>query len=136
MCVHYRVRSRCPDCIAEEMKNVVLQMPRGQGWNMKRPSMDSDAGALVNAVRDGEAGSTSKDGSRKDFLDARSKKTQGLLVEAAKSALPGAVIGSIGMTGDLRSPEVGIASEIELRQQIDTMRAQHALAARYNAFSS
>lgn len=139
MCVHYRVRSRCPDCIAEEMKNVVLQMPRGQGWNIKRPSLDSDAGALVNAVRDGEAGSTSRDASRKDFrADARSKKTEGLLLEAAasKSTLPGAVIGSMGMAGDPKSPEVGNGSEFELRQQIDTLRAQHAHAARYDPFSS
>lgn len=68
MCVHYRVRSRCPDCIADEIKGVVQQLPRGQGWNIKRPGVESD----------GESSSPPKDGLRKDFrLDAGGQKTVG-----------------------------------------------------------
>ena len=38
MCVHYRVKTRCPDCLAsgDADKEMARKIPRGQGWNAKR----------------------------------------------------------------------------------------------------
>ena len=35
-CVHYRVKTRCPDCIAVDQEKDSRKLPRGQGWNAKR----------------------------------------------------------------------------------------------------
>jgi len=116
MCVHYRVRSRCPDCIADEMKGVAQQLPRGQGWNIKRAGLESD----------GDASSPPKDGSRKDFrLDASGQKTGG--PKSSENGRPetefsSAAMGSVG--------EQAAGSEAEMKQQLEMLRAQQAQAFR------
>ena len=35
-CVHYRVKSRCPECLASDSADKeIRKLPRGQGWNAK-----------------------------------------------------------------------------------------------------
>ena len=130
MCPHYRVKSRCSECIADEMKNVVLSYPRGQAWNMKRPSLEGDA-ANAAAARASGAGSPTNRGVRKDLrTDARGIKSPG----AAKSPEPGDPVppapgAPAPMPGDkvLGVPQeapLGWENErAHLKQQIESLRA-------------
>jgi hypothetical protein len=131
MCPHYRVKSRCSECIADEMKNVVLSYPRGQAWNMKRPSLESDAAnaAAAAAARAGGAGSPTNRGARKDVRP----DVRGIKVPGAKSPEPGDPVPSPGAPAPMPGDRVlGVPQEAplgweneraHLKQQIEALRA-------------
>lgn len=139
MCVHYRVKSRCPECIADEMKGVVLLVPRGQAWNTKRPSFDGDAAAAAAAREAGTSSPTNK-GARKDTRPDASARKPGSgikpdLGESGKLALGEPALGDPA-AGVPKVPAVAHEPEWEgekahLKQQIETLRMQHAHAVRY-----
>ena len=131
MCPHYRVKSRCAECIADEMKNVVLSYPRGQAWNMKRPTLEADAAAAL--ARAGGAGSLTNRGARKDVLpDPRG-------IKPAKSPEPAdpdppapglapitgdPAVAVVKVTGVLQEAALGWETEkAHLKQQIEALRA-------------
>ncbi len=135
MCPHYRVKSRCAECIADEMKNVVLSYPRGQAWNMKRPTLEADAenAAAAALARAGGAGSPTNRGASKDVCpDPRG-------IKPAKSPEPAdpapsepglalitgdPAVAVLKVKGVLQEVPLGWEAErAHLKQQIEALRA-------------
>ena len=139
MCVHYRVKSRCSECVAEDMRSNVLMVPRGQAWNMKSHSLEGNAAASA-AVGEASASSPTNRGIRKDVRpDARAKNSESEiksleLGDAGKVGLVGHALGDEAagepkVLGVVQEPEWD-GEKAHLQQQIETLRQQHQQAVR------
>lgn len=139
MCVHYRVKSRCSECVAEDMRSNVLMVPRGQAWNMKSHSLEGNAVASA-AVGEASASSPTNSGIRKDVRpDARAKNSESEIkslelgdagkVGLGAHALGDEAAGEPKVLGVVQEPEWD-GEKAHLQQQIEMLRQQHQQAVR------
>ena len=117
------------------MKNVVLSYPRGQAWNMKRPTLEADAAnaAAAALARAGGTGSPTNRGARKDVRpDPRGIKPAKSPEPAdPASSEPGLApiagypaLAVLKVTGVLQEVPLGWEAErAHLKQQIEALRA-------------